>query len=396
MTGLGQTSDPQALIPGEPAYVYQAEVQLRQYGDVLLEAGNGLRRVDTSDGWQGAAADAFREVYDNQPGRWLRAGDAFHNASGALDGYASTLSWAQDTAAVAIGQWNAGDRQAAAGTLAAATSQLTAAGDTAAAAIGRARDLAPSGPGIWDELASDAGSYLSDAGHFLETAGQDTAGALASLGNAALSDPGSLAELAAGLALTDLSAGGEALGVVLDATGIGIAPGLALNAVSAGGIAAGLGLAGTGLSTITRDAHGPDRITMMNAQEDAPRSTEISNRVRPPQDGDVEYKVYDPNDPGHTITDIDQVADGTFWEEKSATGQNPRMDTRVWIQDRLITKLNSYVEAREYLPGWEHAPFGVDFTKPGATVEFRAAVEQAVDQWKAENPGIDVTVRWAK
>lgn len=191
---------------------------------MLLEAGNGLRRVDTSDGWQGAAADAFREIYDNQPGRWLRAGDAFHNAAGALDGYTSTLSWAQDTAAVAIGQWSAGYRQAAAGTLAAATSQLAAAGDTAAAAIGRARDLAPPGPSIWDVLASDAGSFLSGTGHFLETAGQDTAGALASLGNAALSDPGSLAELAGGLALTDLSAGGEALGVALDATGIGDRP----------------------------------------------------------------------------------------------------------------------------------------------------------------------------
>jgi hypothetical protein len=135
---------------------------------------------------------------------------------------------------------------------------------------------------------------------------------------------------------------------------------------------------------------------MMNGQGDAPRSTEISNRVRPPQNGDVEYKIYDPNDPGHTITDIDRVADDPFWEEKTATGLHPLMDTQKWIRDQLIKKLNSYAEGQQYLPGWEHAPFGVDFTKPGATEQFRAAVEQAVAQWKTANPGIDVTIRWAK
>ena len=188
MTGFGQTNDPRALITGDPGAVYETEAQLRQYAEVLLEAGVGLRRIDTSDGWRGAAADAFRRIYDDQPGKWLRAGDAFQSAADALGGYAATLGWAQDAAATAIGLWNAGDKQAASDTLASAQSQLAAAGDAAAAVVGRARDQAPPGPSIWDDLTSGAGSVLSGAGHFLSAAGRDTVGVLASLGNAAWHD----------------------------------------------------------------------------------------------------------------------------------------------------------------------------------------------------------------
>lgn len=58
-------------------------------------------------------------------------------------------------------------------------------------------------------------------------------------------------------------------------------------------------------------------------------------------------------------------------------------------------KLDSYVRARQYMPGYENAPLGLDFTQPGATPAFKQAVEQAVEQWKSANPGVDVTVRWA-
>lgn len=71
------------------------------------------------------------------------------------------------------------------------------------------------------------------------------------------------------------------------------------------------------------------------------------------------------------------------------------MDTQKWVQKNVVGKLNSYVRARQYLPGYENAPLGLDFTEPGATPEFRAAVEQSVAEWKSSNPGVDVTVRWA-
>ena len=400
MAGLGQTNDSQALITGDPGSVYETEAQLRQYGDVLLEAGAGLRRIDTADGWRGGAADAFRKVYDNQPTRWLRAGDAFHSAADALGDYAATLGWAQDTAATAVGLWNAGDKQGATDVLASAQSQLAAAGDAAAAVVGRARDQAPPSPSIWDELTSDAGSFLSGAGHFLGTAGQDTVGALASLGNAGWHDPGALAELAGGLALATVSAGGEAGGVALDATGIGAILGVPVNVISAAGLTAGAGLSAAGLTTIVKDAAGPDRVSMMNAESGngaagTGSGEPPSNRIRPPQEGDTNYVVDNPNDLSDTVTDIDRIQDGTLWEEKTATGQDPRMNIQSWVQKNVAAKLDSYVRARQYLPGYEQAPLGLDFTQPGATSAFRAAVEQAVDQWKTTNPGVNVTVRWA-
>ena len=400
MTGLGQTNDPRALITGDPGAVYETEAQLRRYGDVLLEAGAGLRRIDTSDGWRGAAADAFRRIYDDQPGKWLRAGDAFQSAADALGGYAATLGWAQDTAATAIGLWNAGDKQAASDTLASAMSQLTAAGDAAASAVGRARDQAPPGPSIWDDLTSGAGSFLSGAGHFLSAAGRDTVGALASLGNAAWHDPGALAELAGGMALATVSAGGEVGGIALDATGIGAVLGVPVNVISAAGLTAGAGLSAVGLTTIVKDAAGPDRVSMMNAQSgDGAGGTGSgglpSNRIRPPEEGDTSYVVDNPNDLSETITDIDRIQDGTLWEEKTATGQDPRINIQSWVQKNVTGKLDSYVRARQYMPDYEQAPLGLDFTQPGATPAFRAAVENAVSQWKAVNPGVDVTVRWA-
>ncbi len=112
-------------------------------------------------------------------------------------------------------------------------------------------------------------------------------------------------------------------------------------------------------------------------------------------EGDTNYVVDNPDDLSDTVTDIDRVEGGTLWEEKTATGQNPNMDTPSWVQKNVVGKLNSYTRARQYLTGYENAPLGLDFTQPGATPEFKAAVEQAVEEWKAANPGVPVTVRWA-
>ena len=400
MAALGQTSDPAALIPGDPASVYQTEAELRSYGDLMYTAGAGLQRIDTTDGWRGAAADAFRRVYNGQPHKWTVAGDAFHAAADALNAYASVLAWAQGQASVAISQWNAGSKQAAAATLADAQEQLNTAGNTAAARVGKARDLAPPAPGFWSQIGSDALSFLSHAGHAAETAGEDTMGALASVGDAMLHDPGAVADVLGGLGLATLSAGGEIGGAALDLTVVGAALGVPVGVLSSIGIAGGLSLAGVGLHTITSDAAGPDRVTMMNSQASGggggtDSADGTSNRIRPPVEGDTNYVVDNPDDLSDTVTDIDRVEGGTLWEEKTATGQNPNMDTPSWVQKNVVGKLNSYTRARQYLTGYENAPLGLDFTQPGATPEFKAAVEQAVEEWKAANPGVPVTVRWA-
>ncbi|MGH3437865.1 MAG: putative T7SS-secreted protein, partial [Sciscionella sp.] len=61
----------------------------------MHEAGAGLQRIDTTEGWTGKAGDQFRDVFCGQPAKWLEAGDSFHAASKAVDSYSSTLTWAQ-------------------------------------------------------------------------------------------------------------------------------------------------------------------------------------------------------------------------------------------------------------------------------------------------------------
>lgn len=104
MTALGQINDATALIPGDIASISHTHAALQAYGDLLHLAGEGLKRIDTSDGWSGDAAEAFRTVFHGQPSKWLRAGDAFHEAAKALDSYMATLSWAQGRAVDAINQ----------------------------------------------------------------------------------------------------------------------------------------------------------------------------------------------------------------------------------------------------------------------------------------------------
>ncbi|WP_144440924.1 hypothetical protein [Streptomyces roseifaciens] len=122
----------------------------------------------------------------------------------------------------------------------------------------------------------------------------------------------------------------------------------------------------------------------------------LSNRIRPPREGDTNYVVDDLNNLSDTITDIDSIRDGTLWEEKTATGQDPRVDVDKWINKHVHKKLDSYVRARPHMEGYEQAPLGLDFTQPGATPDFRAAVESGIKEWESRNPGSRVKVRWAE
>lgn len=121
-----------------------------------------------------------------------------------------------------------------------------------------------------------------------------------------------------------------------------------------------------------------------------------SNRERPPLEGDTNYVVDDPNDWSDTITEIDRVQGRVLWEEKSVTGQHPNMRIEPWVEKHVHKKLDSYVRARGHLERWEQAPIGLDFTQPGATPAFKKAVEEGVQIWRQNNPGVDVRVRWAQ
>lgn len=149
---LGETGNPLDLIPGNAASIAAVAGKMYGYSTVLTEAGNGLKGIDTTSGWSGAAADAFRKRFDGEPQRWLDAGACFQEAARALDRYIPTLVWAQQQAGVAIQLWNQGHKDAANSTLENACSQLSGAAGAASAAVGRARDQAPQLPGFWSKI----------------------------------------------------------------------------------------------------------------------------------------------------------------------------------------------------------------------------------------------------
>ena len=307
---LGQTTDPVALVPGSVAELADLVWKLRAYGDSLIEAGEGLRRISTGDGWSGEAADRFHDTYRAQPKKWLEGGDSFHEAADALDRYASTLSWAQDQAVEAIRQYAKGEQQTTTATnehnarvddynrvarsggtatpvpafhdpgdatrtaarelLQRARDQLRDAGDSAERTVSTARDRAPEEPGFWDKV----GSALGDAGewvlHGVEDIGIGVVNGLASYGNAVIHNPGDTAMMLGGLLLMGISGVGEGGGLALDATGVGAIAGVPLNIVSAAGLAAGATAAGAGALSLANHAANENRVEPLESRAEEP------------------------------------------------------------------------------------------------------------------------------
>lgn len=197
VTQLGQTSDPNELVPGNPGAIATVAGGLYDYATLLARAGDGLARIDTANGWRGQAADAFRARFHGHPEAWREAGTCFSAAAKALDDYVPVLAWAQRQAAEAIAQWNAGDKQGAQVTLGHARSRVADAAGTAARIIGRARDEAPQKPGFWSKV----GDFFSGAAHAAEEVGADALNDLASMGNAIIHHPGDDAALLGGALL---------------------------------------------------------------------------------------------------------------------------------------------------------------------------------------------------
>ncbi len=291
MAELGETSDPRALVPGNPDSLTTTAQSLLAYGDVLVEAGEGLAKIDTVDGWRGPAGDAFRDRFHGQPARWTEAGNEFHAAANALYDYLHTLRAAQQRAAEAISRYargeaatanakNAHDRQVteargkgdtteipfndpgeadragARADLDAARGNVDTAGHTAAALVRKATESAPERPGFWSKV----GDFLGDVGDGLVEGGKTVVNDLASFGNAMVQHPGDSAAMLGGMLLAGVSAGGEGLGVALDATGVGAITGVPLNVVSAAGIATGVGLAGAGAVDLAQHATSDSRV----------------------------------------------------------------------------------------------------------------------------------------
>lgn len=143
---------------------------------------------------------------------------------------------------------------------------MESAGHTAATLVKKATESAPERPGFW----SDVGDFFSDVGEGLADGGKDVLTGLASFGNAMIQHPGDTAAMLGGTLLAGVSAGGEGLGIALDATGVGAAAGVPINAVSAAGIATGVGMAGAGAADLTRHAANDSKVEPLQRNSEGP------------------------------------------------------------------------------------------------------------------------------
>lgn len=116
MAGLGGTTDPRALVPGDPGGIEDKAATLRKEAESYGTAKDDLRTVDTGN-WWGQASTAFWDVVSKEPPKWSAVCDSVDTTSGALTEYAGVLRWAQEQASEAVGLWERGEeatRQAAA------------------------------------------------------------------------------------------------------------------------------------------------------------------------------------------------------------------------------------------------------------------------------------------
>ena len=106
---LGQTTDPQLLVHGDPAAITKSAQLLARFAGSFGETAAGLRGISPGT-WTGSAADGFHARFAPQPGQWQTASSASKQASGALDSYAATVRSAQSQAAHAVSLWEEGQR----------------------------------------------------------------------------------------------------------------------------------------------------------------------------------------------------------------------------------------------------------------------------------------------
>ncbi|MFE3500293.1 polymorphic toxin-type HINT domain-containing protein [Kitasatospora sp. NPDC059160] len=107
-------------------------------------------------------------------------------------------------------------------------------------------------------------------------------------------------------------------------------------------------------------------------------------------EGERDYDVYHPVTKNR-ITDIDHVGGGVLWEEKSALYGDD-----AWISKQIDGKLKKYLDARQYMPGYENAPIGFRMTNPSIDPRFRSALESHIDNLRQANPGVDIRLEFAR
>ncbi|WP_189060225.1 putative T7SS-secreted protein [Longimycelium tulufanense] len=107
---LGETRDVRELVPGDPGRVWTQTGELSQLTDHMERTAQALSRI-SSDGWQGEAADAFREYFRDRPRQWDVLAGAFRHVADALGEYKWALEAAQRRATDAVALYETGQRE---------------------------------------------------------------------------------------------------------------------------------------------------------------------------------------------------------------------------------------------------------------------------------------------
>lgn len=115
MSELGQTTDPTALVPGEPGAVADYARRLAQRAERLAATGDGLAGT-RADSWQGAAGDVFHQWLADGARRWRETADSSRRAADAIAAHGEVLAAAQRQAAEAIRIYEEGEQQTRTGT----------------------------------------------------------------------------------------------------------------------------------------------------------------------------------------------------------------------------------------------------------------------------------------
>lgn len=161
---LGETTDPKALVPGEPELITGDLRQLVGTLRLVVAVGEDLGRIDPG-GWSGGAGDAFRSAFRAEPPRWLRAGEDLGGGGQLLADYGDALVASQREAQRAVELH-----------LAAQAATRLAAAEHAAAALSGGQTAPFQDPG--QAGASEAQKVLDDARKGLSGIGDVVAKAL--------------------------------------------------------------------------------------------------------------------------------------------------------------------------------------------------------------------------
>lgn len=106
---LGQTQDPQQLIPGKPAHVDANVTALGEQHTLIGEKYDAVRAVSIP-GWTGLTAYSYEDAVDRELEKWKAFLTLLEKAKSALSTYSGALTSAQSQAQVAIDRWNEGER----------------------------------------------------------------------------------------------------------------------------------------------------------------------------------------------------------------------------------------------------------------------------------------------